>query len=120
MAVSIAYGLIYIGIAKLIFGVTTDRATGTAFQLGWLLTLTGFFCYFWMKGSQTTGMRAWRMKIVNTDGNVPTLVQCLTRFVLAPIGWLCFFTALFDTKKQCLHDKLSQTQLILLDKEKTK
>ncbi|MGH1439110.1 MAG: RDD family protein [Cellvibrionaceae bacterium] len=120
MAVSIGYGLIYIGIAKLIFGVTTDRATGLFFQLGWLLTLVGFFCYFWMKGGQTTGMRAWRMKIGTLEGEPPQLMQCIARFLLAPLGWLCFFTSFFDANKQCLHDKLSKTQLILLPKEKKK
>lgn len=118
LAVSIGYGLIYIGIAKLIFGVTTDRATGLLFQLGWLFTLIGFFCYFWMKGGQTTGMRAWRIKIGTLEGNAPKLTQCLTRFVFAPLGWLFCFTSFFDPNKQCLHDKLSQTQLILLEKEK--
>ena len=118
MAVSIGYGLIYIGIAKFIFGMTTDRATGVFFQIGWLFTLIGFFCYFWMKGGQTTGMRAWRIQITNAAGQAPSLTQALLRFVLAPLGWLCFFSSFFDPKKQCLHDKLSQTQLILLEKEK--
>ncbi|MFT6389985.1 MAG: putative RDD family membrane protein YckC [Cellvibrionaceae bacterium] len=120
MAVSIGYGLIYIGIAKFIFGVTSDRATGASFQLGWLVALVGFFCYFWMKGGQTTGMRAWRIQITNLTGQAPSLTQALLRFVLAPLGWLCFFTSFFDPKKQCLHDKLSQTQLILLEKENKK
>ncbi len=118
MAVSIAYGLVYIGIAKLLFGMTSDRATGFIFQLGWLLSIAAFFCYFWIKGGQTTGMRAWRIKITNANGGPPSLKQSLLRFVLSPIGWLCCVSALFDAQKQCLHDRWSQTQLIMLEKEK--
>jgi uncharacterized RDD family membrane protein YckC len=118
IAVSMAYGLIYIGISKLIFGLETDRATGPLFQVGWLLCFFGFFCYFWMRGGQTTGMRAWRVQIVNIENKSPSFIQCIIRFILAPLGWLLFFTAFFDDKKQCLHDKWSQTQLIMLAKNK--
>lgn len=118
--VCMLYVLTYIAIAKLIFEMPSDRPSGTLFQLGWLLTIISFFCYFWMKGGQTTGMRAWRMKIGTLDGEPPQLMQCIARFLLAPLGWLCFFTSFFDAKKQCLHDKLSKTQLILLPKEKKK
>ncbi len=114
MAVSIAYGLLYTGIAKLLFLMDSDRATGFLFQLGWLLSIVGFFCYFWMKGGQTTGMRAWKMKITTTQGDSPALKQCLLRFFLAPIGWLCFFTAFFNHNQYCLHDQWSQTELRLL------
>lgn len=120
VAVSIAYGLIYLGIAKLIFGVNSDRATGLLFQLGWLASIASFYVYFWMKGGQTTGMRAWRIQITNLAGDAPSLKQALLRFLLAPLGWLCFFTAFFDPQQQCLHDKLSATQLILLKQEKKK
>lgn len=120
VAVSMAYGLVYIGISKLLFGMSADRATGLLFQLGWLATLFGFFAYFWMRGGQTTGMRAWRVQITDQQGNPPLLTQCAARFVLAVLGWLCFFTAFFDKNKQCLHDNWSGTQLILLEKPKKK
>jgi uncharacterized RDD family membrane protein YckC len=118
LAVSMAYGLIYIGISKLVFGIEADRATGIVFQLGWLLSLFGFYAYFWIRGGQTTGMRAWRVQIVNLENKAPSLLQCCVRFILSPLGWLLFITSFFDDKKQCLHDKLSKTQLILLSKTK--
>ena len=114
MAVSIAYGLVYIGLNKLLFGAAEDRATGLAFQLGWLLTLLGFFHYFWTRGGQTTGMRAWRLQLISTRGKTPTPGQCLLRFVLAVPGWLFFVTSFFDREQKMLQDKLSGTELILL------
>ena len=118
MAISIAYGLLYIGLSKLLLASGEDRATGILFQSGWLLTLFGFFCYFWKKGGQTTGMRAWRLQIINSTGNTPTTTQCITRFLAAIIGWLLFFTCFFDKEKRMLHEKISYTQLIVLENPK--
>lgn len=118
MAVSIFYGIVYLGLSKLLFNVEADRPSGILFQLGWLLTFVGFYTYFWRKGNQTTGMRAWRVKIQSEDGNTPNITQCLLRLITAPIAWPLFFTAFSNAERQWLHDKLSKTQLILLEKEK--
>jgi uncharacterized RDD family membrane protein YckC len=142
IAVSIAYGIIYIVIGKFVFSIEADspsglfyqfivigklvftmeadRPSGLFYQLGWLATVVGFYSYFWMKGGETTGMRAWRVKITDLNGNSPSLSQCIIRLFSSPIGWLLFFTALFDKNKQWLHDRLSKTQLLLLPKEPKK
>ncbi|MBX2807655.1 MAG: RDD family protein [Cellvibrionaceae bacterium] len=116
MAVSMAYGLLYIGLAKLFGGLDSDRPAGLGFQLGWLLTLVGFYCYFWMRGGQTTGMRAWRIQLVHRNGGSPQLIQCVIRLITALFGWTFFITALFDKHQQCLHDKWSKTRLVLIPK----
>lgn len=118
MAVSIAYGLVYIGINKIITQSEADNAKGLLFQVGWLLSIFAFFCYFWMRGGQTTGMRAWRVQIVSVDGTAPSLSQCIVRFLLAALGWAFFFTCFFHPQQQMLHDCWSNTQLILVDKHK--
>ena len=114
MAVSIGYGLIYLGIAKLVFQADSDRATGLLFQMGWLATILAFFCYFWMKAGQTTGMRAWRLKLTTQQGDLPNLYQCFIRLIVSPFGWLLCFTLFFDKNRQCLHDRLSGTCLRLI------
>ena len=118
MAVSIFYGLVFIAISKLVFNVQADGPKGTLFQLGWLFTIISFYTYFWRKGGQTTGMRAWRVKILSSEHTTPTIAQCLIRLLTAPIGWLLFITAFFHPQKQWLHDSASKTQLVLLEKEK--
>ena len=121
IAVSITYGLIYMAIAKSIFDVESDRARGVLFQLGWLLTVVSFYSYFWMKGGQTTGMRAWRIKIIGSKTHEkPKLYQCLLRLLFTPIGWGLFCSSLLNSKKQFLHDLWSGTELILLPKESKK
>ena len=116
VAVSIAYGLCYIAVNKWIFRAVEDGASGELFQLGWLATVAGFFCFFWIRGGQTTGMRAWRLQIVNRVGQWPTLGECLLRFALAPLGWLCCFTAFTNSQRLLLHDRWSHTRLVLLAK----
>lgn len=116
IAVCMLYGLVYIGISKLL-GAEEDSASGILFQLGWLASIYGFFCYFWMRGGQTTGMRAWRIKITTPDQTPPTFLQCLLRFTLAPIGWLLFFTLWLDPQQRGLHERWSGTQLMLLPKQ---
>ena len=118
MAVSMTYGLLYIAINKWVFGIEADRAAGLLFQIGWLLTLFGFFCYFWKRGGQTTGMRAWRVKLMNSNGKSPCIRQCALRFLLALIGWTCFFTIWMHPRRQMLHDQWSHTRLVLLPKDK--
>lgn len=109
IAVSIAYGYVYLAIASLFTHAPVLKGFG--FQLGWLVTIASFYSYFWIKGGQTTGMRAWKIKIRAENQQGPTLTQCLVRLFFAPIGWLLFFTVYFDPKKQYLHERLSGTQL---------
>lgn len=116
IAVSFIYGYIYIAISKLVFNIETDSPSGFLFQVGWLLTVISFYTYFWKKGGQTTGMRAWRIEIQSKEGHSPSIPQCILRLATAPIGWLLFATSFFHPQQQWLHDILSQTQLVLIPK----
>ena len=119
IAVSMGYGLIYIGMAKLFFNINEDHAHGVLFQIGWLASIFIFFAFFWTKGGQTTGMRAWRIKIQSSNKESKiNLFHCLVRFMTAPLGWLLFMTVFFNNKRQCVHDQISKTQLILLPPQK--
>ena len=79
-----------------------------------------FFAFFWMKGGQTLGMRAWGFKIVNTDpvNNYITLGQTLLRYI-ANLGMLLLlgmplFLIYADSKKLAVNDIFSKTKLIKL------
>ena len=81
-----------------------------------------FFCWFWVHGGQTLGMRAWRIRLVANDGSPVSWRKALLRYFAAILSWLPlglgFFWALFDTEKRSWHDRLSATQLILIPKSK--
>lgn len=123
-AISMAYGALGLVIAQWLGDADTAIAALQAnvvihrlFQLGWLIVIISFFCFFWMKAGQTLGMRAWRLKIVKEETTqTPTLAQCLLRLFLAPLGLLLFFIGLLRNDKQCLHDLFSKTQVVLLPK----
>lgn len=86
---------------------------------GWLLAVIwGFFAYFWTHGGQTLGMRAWRLRLVRTDGAAPTLRDALLRLAcalvaLAPAG-LGLWWVLIDSEGLAWHDRWSRTRLVIV------
>jgi uncharacterized RDD family membrane protein YckC len=99
-----------------------------------LAALAAYFVWSWMRGGQTLGARAWRMRVVADAGRV-TLLRALTRFAIAasPLLLLAFgalieprwllvamllawsadyAAALLDGNRRTLHDRLSGTRLL--------
>jgi uncharacterized RDD family membrane protein YckC len=89
-------------------------------QLMALLTVIGFFCWFWIKNGQTLGMQAWRIKLVSFSGEQPSARQALQRCLAALLSAGClglgYLWCLFDRRGRYWHDYLSGTELHLLPK----
>lgn len=89
--------------------------------LGLFLFIGLFYCYFWQKAGQTVGMRAWRLRAENLQGNNLSWPQAAIRFTCANLSLFLLGTGywwqLFD-KTGTLHDKLSNSRVIELAKEK--
>lgn len=84
---------------------------------------TGYFWVSWMRGGQTAGMRAWRLRLVTEQGQRLTHRQTAIRLLwcvvtLAPLG-LTLFTAWANPTRQTLYDRLSGTRVVAEDKPKT-
>jgi uncharacterized RDD family membrane protein YckC len=79
-----------------------------------------FFTWFWRRGGQTIGMRAWRLKLVSDNGRPITLGRAALRFFAALLSWipcgLGFLWILMDSERLAWHDRLSGTRLLLLEK----
>ena len=79
-----------------------------------------FFCGFWMRGGQTIGMRAWRIKVVREDGKDLLWSDAIKRFFAAGLSWLPlglgYIRVLWDPQKRSWHDSLSATRLVSLKK----
>ncbi|GAA6134129.1 RDD family protein [Oceaniserpentilla sp. 4NH20-0058] len=75
-----------------------------------------FNTHFWRRGGQTLGMRAWRLRLLNTNNGPLTLTQCLLRFLvsLASLGCFAFgyLWLLIDKDKLTWHDRYSETRVI--------
>ncbi|WP_420936151.1 RDD family protein [Alteromonas sp. A081] len=81
------------------------------------LWIAGFFLWFWKRGGQTLGMRAWRLRIFSTVEEPVTMTRLITRLVGSLFG-LGTLLVLFDVKeKQSLQDRLAKTEVLKLSKE---
>ena len=89
-----------------------------------LLTVLGFFCWFWIKNGQTLGMQAWRIKLVDFAGNKPgawqSLVRCLGALLSAACLGLGYLWCLVDKHGRYWHDYISRTELVLVPKREKK
>lgn len=89
----------------------------TVIQLWVGAWVAGFFLWFWKKGGQTLGMRAWRLRIYSTVEEPVTWPRLLLRLI-ASLGGLGTLLVLFDIKnKQSLQDRLAKTEVLKLSKE---
>ena len=99
----------------------TTGGIGELVTLGWILTLGCFYVGFWHRSGQTVGMRAWRLCLVDVHSqNPPSFIQCCQRAAwgllsLLVIG-LGYWYRFFSPTGQCLHDKLTKTNVIILPK----
>jgi uncharacterized RDD family membrane protein YckC len=77
-----------------------------------------FFWSFWLKGGQTLGMQAWRIKLVDKTGEAPGFNQACLRSIGATLSAACFgagyLWSLIDRENNYWHDYLSGTRLILV------
>ncbi|BFT31370.1 RDD family protein [Alteromonas sp. D210916BOD_24] len=82
-----------------------------------VIWIVGFFLWFWKRGGQTLGMRAWRLRIYSTVEEPMTWPRLFIRLV-ASLGGLGTLLVLFDFKnKQSLQDRLAKTEVLKLSKE---
>ena len=77
-----------------------------------------FFTGFWLRGGQTLGMRAWKLKLVRTDGHPLRWTDALKRHFAAILSWLVlglgFLWIFVDSEGLAWHYRLSNTRLILI------
>jgi uncharacterized RDD family membrane protein YckC len=77
-----------------------------------------YLAWCWHKGGMTVGMRAWRVRIEDKNGQRPGWGACSLRFLVAlfstALVGLGFLWSLFDKGKRTWHDILSSTRLVRL------
>jgi uncharacterized RDD family membrane protein YckC len=85
-----------------------------------VLSIVSFFCLFWLRGGQTLGMQAWRIKLVDFQGGPPAVGQALLRCLGAILSFAClglgYLWCVVDRNHRYWHDYLSRTELVLLPK----
>ncbi len=88
--------------------------------LWYLLISYIYFAMFWLKGGQTAGMKPWRIKLVDMKGGKPGIKLVTIRFFAALLSWalagLGFLWMILDSDHFSLHDRISGSRLVLVDK----
>lgn len=136
VALSMAYSALATLFMKLALHISAGdyqpMQRGPWFLVGWLLTLVGFYWFFWYRGGQTIGMKTWRLKLVSRaqrtadEEQYPkvTHIQCLIRVATGPISLaalgLGYFWQWLDKDQLTFHDRLSNTKVIQLPKPEKK
>jgi uncharacterized RDD family membrane protein YckC len=87
-----------------------------------LMTLAGYYFVCWRKQGQSLGMKAWRLKLQQPNGELADAKQCILRSLIAPfsIGFfgLGYAWCFVSSSRGCVHDQITGTEVILLPKEK--
>jgi uncharacterized RDD family membrane protein YckC len=125
-ALTLGYGAVLL-VIKVVFHGTQgleEVQPGPLLQwlslLGWLVCLSSYYYICWRKQGQTLGMKAWRLRLQQSNGDLATPSQCLSRSCIAPLSLGClaigYLWCLLPSQDDCLHDTFSDTVVVLLDK----
>lgn len=117
--------------------VPTSGFAAIAFRLYLLAVLFAFFTWCWVRGGQTLGMRAWRLRVQNHDGTPIRWRRATARWLAALLiwgglavaglvshrnGWLplaapvltaVFLMSVGSGRRRCWHDVLAGTRIRL-------
>ncbi len=108
-------------LARWLAGDVIEPGHGIAhhlFQFYLLLVFGLFFVWFWIRGGQTLGMRAWHIQVRRANGKRLTLGRAVVRFCAAllsliPLG-LGFWWILIDPQRRAWHDRIAGTVVVRL------
>lgn len=103
----------------LVFGEATHAPLRYLLQLYLWVVAGSYFTWCWSRG-RTLAMQAWKLRLVDSAGNLMTPATAAKRYILASIGLLVlgagFWWAFFDREHRYLHDRLLDTRLVMADK----
>lgn len=117
MALALSVGLAKLGWWPLANGMEhSERIDHWFFQVYLVVVLVGFYGLFWSRGGQTLGMKAWRLRVQNTNNQAISFRQAVIRF-FASLGGLGNLWVLFSTEKLALQDRAAKCEVVRLTPE---
>ena len=92
---------------------------GTLWFQAYLLALTiAYYALSWRRGGQTIGMRAWKLRVVDVDGQACNWRAIALRLAGVPLSLLPLgagvWAAAFDAEGRMWHDRLAGTRVVRL------
>ncbi|MGB5446397.1 MAG: RDD family protein [Psychromonas sp.] len=90
-------------------------ASSQLFALYLAAIVIAFYGYFWTKAGQTIGMKAWRLRVQNSDGSNISFTQSLIRMATSAFGLgnvMSFFSS-----HHAFQDTWAECEVVVLSKE---
>lgn len=101
----------------MLFGDSTLPPKRYVLQIYLWLVSAIYFIWSWRHGGQTLAMQTWRIRVVNHSGANISLGQSITRYIFASLFFgMSFLWALLDREGLYLHDRLTGSRLILIER----
>lgn len=101
--------IFFIGLIIII--IIQKETQNILFFLIMFIIFFGYFSISWVKSGQTIGMKSWKFKVVQFNGNNITYKQSIIRFLFALPSLFLFFFPFLNKERLALHDYLSKTYL---------
>ena len=90
------------------------------YRAGLIGVIAGYYLLNWTRSGQTLGMRAWHLRAVTAAGKPLSLKAAALRFVCGVLAWapaaLGVLWLYFDPEHLALHDRLSNTRVVHLER----
>jgi uncharacterized RDD family membrane protein YckC len=90
------------------------------YRAGLIGVIAGYYLLNWTRSGQTLGMRAWHLRAVTAAGKPMPLKAAALRFAFGALAWapaaLGVLWLYFDPEHLALHDRLSNTRVVHLER----
>lgn len=86
-----------------------------AFLIYLCAVIIGFYTYFWSKAGQTIGMKAWRLRVQNSDGSNISFTQSVIRLSTSAFGLGNFMVLMKG--RNAFQDLWGECEVIVMSKE---
>lgn len=87
-----------------------------AFRVALLAVLLSYFALSWLRGGQSIGARAWRLRVETSTGDLLKARQAWVRAVIMCVGALPLglgtMIAWFDPARRSVQDRLSDSRVV--------
>ena len=114
----VALALMLTAIYYMLFGDASHGGKRLGLQLLVWVGMGTYFVRCWTVTGQTLASQAWKLKVVNQQGQLLTWQPAVLRYIVAsvlllPVG-LTLWWAIIDRDQQFLHDRLLGSRVVRL------